>query len=209
MKSIVTVTTAATSRLLTTRARFKSEVGITATTDDDMIDAWLLEASDAIAAYVGRQLLPETVSEAFRLAPGELAYRPDVMPLTLARWPVTTLTSVVEEGTTLATTDYEIDKATGCLWRLSNGYRARWYAVNVVVAYIAGYADSTAPRSPLATACLSVLKHRWSARSRDPMVKSQDIPGVLKTDYWVGSVGDGPFPPDVIALLDPFRDIII
>lgn len=209
MKSIVTVTTAATSRLLTTRARFKSEVGITATTDDDMIDAWLLEASDAIAAYCGRQLLPETISETFRLAPGELAYRPDVMPLTLARWPVTTLTSVVEEGVTLASTDYEIDKNTGCLWRLSDGYRARWYAVNIVVAYIAGYADSTAPRSSLATACLSVLKHRWAARSRDPMVKSQDIPGVLRTDYWVGSVGGGPFPAEVVALLDPYRDITV
>jgi hypothetical protein len=209
MKSIVTVTTAATSRLLTTRTRFKSEVGITATTDDDMIDAWLLEASDAIAAYCGRQLLPETVSETFRLAPGELAYRPNVMPLTLARWPVTTLTSVVEEGVTLASTDYEVDKNTGCLWRLSDGYRARWYSVNIVVAYIAGYADSTAPRSSLATACLSVLKHRWAARSRDPMVKSQDIPGVLRTDYWVGSVGDGPFPAEVMALLDPYRDITL
>ena len=44
-------------------------------------------------------------------------------------------------------------------------------------------------------------------RLRDPLVKGEEVPGVMRTDYWVGSVGNGSMPPDLTARLDPYRNL--
>jgi hypothetical protein len=46
----------------------------------------------------------------------------------------------------------------------------------------------------------------WAAKGRDPSVKSEEIPGVIRTDYWVGAVGEaGELPPRVVMKLAPYR----
>ncbi len=76
----------------------------------------------------------------------------------------------------------------------------------MIVIYTAGYVSIAALPRPIEAACLGLVRHRWAARDRDPMLRSLAIPGVVTEQYWVGATGDdGAMPPEIAALLDPFR----
>lgn len=198
--SWLTIITPATTFDLTVLATVKQELGITVTTYDDQLTRLIHEASIACATYCDCVFALEEVSETFWLncAMDELR---------LARRPVTTITSVVESGVTLtAGTDYAFDPATGSLFRLDgNDNRSAWTG-KVVVQYSGGYALLDGVPRDIERACIALIKTLWFSLTRDPLVRSVEVPGVMTETFWVGGIGDnGALPPNVTALLDPYR----
>ncbi len=201
--SLLTVLTPASIRALTTLATVKDEIGITDDAADARLQRWIDEASERIETYLGRVLAGETVRETFRLrgAPGCLR---------LARRPVAAVASIDVDGATLANDQYEIDATAGLLYSIGGDQRTRWAGCTVAVTYTAGYVSVQALPRPIETACLGLVRHRWAARDRDPMLRSLAIPGVVTEQYWVGATGDdGAMPPEIAALLDPFRTVTV
>jgi hypothetical protein len=203
-ESLLTVTDAAESYNLVTLARVKAELGITGTDSDDLLNEIISEESATVADYCHRVFPSETVSETFRLKlmTGELL--PE--ELILSRRPVTAIASITENATVLASDDYETDLPAGLIYRLWDDCRGRWpaWGFKIVVAYTAGYTTTPAAVSK---ACLTLVKHRWSARTRDPALKSETIEGVGQKQFWVGSTGDvGDLPPEVADALDRYLD---
>ena len=200
--SLLTVLTPASSRALTTLSTAKDELAITGTDDDARLSRWIDEASERIETYLGRILASETVREIFRLGGAALYLR-------LARRPVTAISAIDVDGVTVGAEQFELDASAGLLYRLHGDRRGCWHGGIVIVTYDAGYASiGTLPR-PIETACLGLLRHRWAARDRDPMLRSLAIPGVATEQYWVGATDDaGDMPPEIAALLDPFGGLV-
>ena len=70
------------------------------------------------------------------------------------------------------------------------------------------YVSAVAPRTlpyDLEMAVLRLVVNRFLERSRDPFLKRTEDPRVGVKEYWVGSTHDGPFPPEVVAVLDRYR----
>lgn len=210
MRSIVTVTQAATEEKLCTVERVKDELGVTGTASDELIETLIEGASARIAAELGFRIPFETVRETFR---PDGAYE-CAKALTLDRTPVGSVSSVVVDGTTLDSAEYEFVAGAGLLYRLAtDGSPRRWeFCRSVVVTYGAGYVlpdetDSGLDPAIEKAAC-DLTKALWFAKSRDPLVKAVDIPGLMSQQYWVGQVGEaGSLPPDVLAMLMPFKRV--
>ena len=59
-------------------------------------------------------------------------------------------------------------------------------------------------------ATLSLITNARAGAGRDGALKAEEIPGVIRQEFWVGQIGDhGAFPPNVIALLEPYRRVVI
>lgn len=207
--SIVTVTTAANSNDLTTKAKVKSELGITTTDEDVNIATWITQASAAVAVNCRRTFGLETLSEQFRLS-SYINGR-----LQLSRFPVSTITSVTENDTLLtATDDYEFDAESGLVTRLSGDVPARWPWGKIVVVYSAGYDLLDALPHPIERAVILLVKHYRSGATRDPMLKAEqtNVPGVLdeRQEFWVGGIGgQGGLPTEVSDLIAPYRRVLV
>ena len=201
--SLLTVLTPASSRALTTLATVKDEIGITDDGADARLQRWINEASERIETYLDRVLTAETVRETFRLTDAPACLR-------LARRPVTVIDSIDVDGVTLASNQYEVDVAAGLLFLMNGPRRVRWFGCTVIITYTAGYVSVAALPRPIETGCISLLRHRWAARDRDPMLRSLAIPGVATEQYWIGAIGEGcDLPLEVAALLDPFRTVTV
>lgn len=198
------VTTPAASKDLTLLATVKTELGITGTTDDAWLSVQIQQASAFAVAYCNREFAKETLVDTFR---------PDAAAnyLSLTRWPVVTIGSVVEDDETLTAADYEVDPAAGMLYRLDgDDERRRWAIAKIVVTYEAGYVLLTDLTHDLERACIELIKRRWFARKRDPLVKGEEVPDVYNVQYWVNGSGSGAALPDDIALtLDKYRRIAV
>lgn len=208
MHSIVTVVTPAASVDLTTLATLKAELGITTTGEDTQLGTWIGQASAACEAYCNRTFARETLRETFRNP--SLGARFASIPL--KKYPVTAIASVVEDGVTLTVdTQYEVSD-NGLLYRLdAQADISTWQFSKLVVTYTAGYVlVGDLPRN-IERACLSLAKVLRSSSTRDSLVKTESIPGVLDTTYWVGGMPGsvGNMPPDVAALLDPFKEVSV
>lgn len=205
MQSVLVVTSAASTYDLTTLAAVKAELGLTTTAEDVNIATWISQASAACSAYCNRTLRSETITETFRSGSNEsLIY--------LARIPVGTVTSVTEDGVVLvANTDYQLDATVGVIYRLSDDVLVDWNFSKLIVVYAAGYTTTALLPDDIERACISLTKTLRGAATRDPLVKQESIPGVLDTSYWVGTTpgSTGNLPPDVQALLDPYREISV
>ena len=207
-ESLLTVLTPASSRALTTLDAVRDEIDATAGDTDARLSRWIAEETERIETYLGRVLAEEGLQETFRLHDhiNRLTIMPDCVRL--ARRPVTAIASISVDGVTLSADQYEVDSGAGLLYRLHCDRRARWCGWTLVVDYTAGYASIGAMPRPVEAACLGLIRHRWSARGRDPMLRSLAIPGVATEQYWVGATGeDGDMPPEIAAMLDPFRNV--
>jgi hypothetical protein len=204
LDSILTVIPggAAASHDLTTVATVKQELAIVEATHDDMLARFIAEASGIIEDHCQTIFAAETVSETFRWDEGEVRRN----WLRLSRRPIISITSLTEDGETLAASGYEIDAAGGRLRRLSTAdANALWLADKVVVVYSAGYALAAMPYA-VGRACIEIVKLMWHARTRDPMLRSHDQPGTGRNEWWVGGPpGSGGLPQTVIAQLDLHR----
>lgn len=197
---MLSVLVPATSSRLTSLDAVKRELSISGTSDDARLLAYIDQASAVIADYLGRPLGRETVAETLRLSASSEV-------IMLSRWPVVSVTSVVEDGATLAATDYEIDRSFA--YRLFDDERARWPAVKVVLTYVAGYdlPDGVAPAIERAATQLIVAMN--ASRGRDPSLRSESVEGIGSQSWLDPHNGGGPLPDGVVALLNPYREVIV
>lgn len=224
MDSLLTVITPATTHDLTTLATVKAELGISTTAEDTNLNSWIDQASSVIAGECNTVFGSEAVKETFRVKveSGGYSYgyygsggnfRNEPFKITLRRRPVTVFTSIIENSTTtlVEDTDYECDKESGIITRLCNDYERRWCFRKLAVTYTAGWVLGTTLPNALERAAISLVKQYRYAATRDPMLKSEDIPGVLNQTFWVGSTGEKSqgLPPDVEMLIAPYRDNLV
>lgn len=205
MKSVLTVVTPADSVDLTILANVKAELGISTTAEDVNLETWIDQASGIITGSCNRVFGKETVTESFRNRQRWL----EPERIILQRTPVTAVTSVVEDGTTLVEdTDYELDYESGIMTRLYGDYETRWNFRTLVVTYAGGYELLGTLPIAIERATITLVKQFRSAALRDPLLKSEEIPGVLSQTFWVGSTGDrsSGIPHEVETLIAPYRN---
>lgn len=204
MQSSLEVVTAAECFDLTVLATVKAELGIAAsdTSQDEILATLIRQASSAVSAYCDTVFAEETVTETFWAdSPWEYA---TCFPL--SRSPVTAVSSVVVDGSVLGASEYRIG-SNGALYKISGTTTCRWGITgSAVITYTAGYPLLDGLPQGIERAVLMLIKEYRSGIGRDPRVRSEDIPGVRSVTYWIGSTGEkGELPPDVIALLQPYR----
>lgn len=144
-------------------------------------------------------LRSETITETFRN--GEWFEH-----LVLSRRPVTAITSVVEDGVTLAATDYEIDAGSGLLLRLEDDRPAMWSGEKITVVYVAGWA--TVP-ADLKLAASKVANEFYTVGTRDPNLKRVDVFEVVEREYWVSPKDDPLLSNEIQALLAPYMNMAV
>jgi len=185
------VITPASNKRLSTRADLQAAV---AGLSDTAADKFLDRAGAMIEGYCGRVLVSETVRQTERgVSTGALI---------LDRWPVSSITSVIEDGTTLSASDYERDGS--FLFRLVSDARTNWVADKVVINYVAGY--STVP-ADLEQASQTLAVSLASSVGRDPTIRSESIPDVRNVSYLDPDAGGGVLPESVVTLLYPYREV--
>lgn len=198
----VTVVEKAAHHRLTTVEAVKSEAEITDCAADVFLGDLIDQASAVIVNHCGRPFAIETVREAIELP----CPSPSILP---ARWPFTELVSLKNNGQTIAVDGTETDDA-GLVYRLDGaGDRIDWPRGYLLITYRAGYVVPGQPARTLPhdveRACLSLVKGAWFARGRDPLIRSEDVDGVLATAYQVGGFSGSSLPPDVEGLLSNHR----
>lgn len=201
---MLTVITPAASHALTSLEAIKTELEMTGTADDGWLRTAIDRASAIARRFCNRPFALETARETIRLSAPMDA-------LSLARWPVVSVVSVIEGGKTLAPTDYETDADAGFVYRLTGSDQRRdWPTTKIVVEYAAGYVLPGDPARTLPEdierAVILLVRSQWFARDRDPLVKAEEVSDVGRSEYWIGSPASGStLPADVEALLAPYR----
>jgi hypothetical protein len=201
---VLTFTTAPTETDLISLATVKAELGITDGAQDTTLSRYIAESSALIAKVCARgqggSFGKATVVETFRLRASQRR------PLWLSHWPVTSITSIVADDETLTATDYELEDGRK-LWRLDgDDVRTYWSPVKTVITYVGGYSLPNGCPNDLAAQCLELVKLKYSAKGRDPLLKVDDVPGVGRQEFWVGSLSDDGIPPDVSAALSNYTN---
>lgn len=190
----------ATSSRLTTLDAVKRELSITGTSEDARLLAYIDQASAVIADYLGRPLGQETVRETLRLSASSEV-------IMLSRWPVASVSSVVEDGATLVAADYEIDRSFA--YRLLNDERASWPAVKIALTYVAGYDLPHGVPAAIERAATQLVVAMNASRGRDPALRSESVEGVGSQSWLDPRNGGGPLPDGVVTLLNPYREVIV
>jgi hypothetical protein len=191
---MLSVTEANTDRDLTLLASVKAEMGITDRASDELIARYITQASDIVAKYCNRVFAIETVTDTFRVRSG-------AQGLTLSRYPVTEIVSIVEGSTTLTADLYEIDLECGILERLQSDCIIRWPAGKTVVTYKSGFTLPNGLPDGIERATVLLVKQYLNAGDRDPTVRSETVEGAGSTDYFSNAGLD--LPTEVEGLLKP------
>lgn len=206
MRSIASITTPPERLALTTLDRIKAELGIDTDAHDELLAAKILEASSDIEAQCRRSFALAGYTE--RVWGGDACTE----YLVLRQYPVASITSVTVDDVAIDASEYRLDPETGMLYRLDVGGRPCWWSwcKDVVIVYSGGYElpGTENPTLPavLQAACIELMTQYWTARGRDPSIRSEDIPGIGTISYWVGAVGEsGELPPSVMSKILPFR----
>lgn len=193
------VTTPASDISLLTVAELRAAVGAT----DGSQDAALAIVGRRVSTAIARQcnivddgvnpptLLQETITEIFRWQ--------GCGPLSLARRPVTSITSVTIDGDVSDASDYEINGRN--LYALTDDEITDWASGKITVVYVAGYA--TAP-DDLKLAASKLVTATSAESARDPSTKRIDVPGVLEEEFWVAPSGDSFLTEEIKDLLSPY-----
>lgn len=202
------VLTAATFRDLTTVAAVKARLGISGTAEDTFLAAEITRQTGLVLQYLNvqraqdgtRTLAREVLREAVR--PGVPSHR-----LRLARKPVTAIASITEDDVAIEAADFEWDAPAGILNRFNGEYAAAWTARKIVVEYTAGWllpADPSPDLPPeFEAAVIEMVKAARAARSRDPMLRSFNVPDVVAESYLDPRAEMEGLPPAAVAMLPP------
>jgi hypothetical protein len=192
---MITIITPPTTNMLTVTATAARELAIADATAG--LQELIGQASDVCARYCGRP-------EGFGRATVRQTERNVNLPcIILDRDIAPAITSVVEDGTTLAATDWELDGS--LLYRLSGDYRIQWRATVLQVTYAAGYTLLTDLPQDIERACLIVLQAIHSSRGRDPHIRSESADGVGSVSYLDPRSNSDALPAQAITLLQPWR----
>lgn len=199
MRPILTVTSAASDVLLLTEAEARQATGVE-TGQETKIQQLRRAVSAAIVSRcnvwadgaTAPTLRLETLSQQFRL-------ECPVDEIRLVRRPVISVTSVIEDGVTLETTDYELNPSTGMLLRLCSDYPSWWAPAKITVVYTAGW--NSVPEN-MRSAAMRLANAVWARATRgDPSLKRIEIPDVITKEFWVAPSDDPLFSRDMEELL--------
>jgi gp6-like head-tail connector protein len=205
MRSKIVIEEPAESKNLTVLPTVKAELGITTDEHDAVLEGFICQASDIVASYCDRVFARETVTEHFW--PERRSFYENWDSLVLSRTPVEEIISVTHDNSVLVTGDYEIDSNAGILYRMTALSVFDWCVHTAVeVQYTGGYLLLDDLPRGIERATILLVKDAFFARSRDPRIKTESTPSIYSVDYWIGATGTaGDLPPDVIALLAPYR----
>ena len=161
------------------------------TTDDAELSRTLLVATEMAERHCNRALRRKTVTDTFD---------GDTDALLLRNAPVLSVTSVVENGTTLSATDYTLDASAGILYRGSSTACFEWLDGRqvVTVTYVAGY---TNPPQIAQQAVLELTRHLWQTQRGN--VALPTLGGVDDYTYAANSGQAWSLPNRVRELLAP------
>ena len=193
---MLTVSEADTDRNLTRLDTVKTELGITDGASDEKLEVLIEQASDVVAKYCNRVFALETVAETFRVRHG-------TQGLTTGRYPVVEILSIVENGTMLDASDYEVDLEAGIIERLRSDCLVKWPAGKTVVTYSAGFDLPDGLPEGIERATIELVKQYYASGDRDPLVRSEVVEGAGSTDYFAPS--NTGFTSEVEGLLEPHR----
>ena len=221
MQSLLTVTSLADSYDLTDLDTVKLELGIGDSSQDVQLVRLIHQVSNAISTLCDQVFAEETVSEVFRLNSGSVGrwrswYRNEdsIEKLILRRRPISSVISVIEDGITVDSGEYECDFGAGFLFRLaSSDFRTSWIANKITVNYVSGYLLLDGLPYDLEKACLLWIKSLWAQnRRKDLSVKVEDVPDLMRREFFDSSklfaMGSEP-PPEVMVLLNPYIEAAI
>ncbi len=213
---ISSVQTPASTYNLVDLTTLKTLLGVTTSANDAYFTIVIGQASTAAQTYCNNPFVVETIQDQIWPPRDGIPwiFHGDRNALQLSRWPLISITSVVEtianvQTTLVNGTDYIADMKHGQLIRLdSYGRPTKWNTDPVIVVYSAGYA--TVPADVFDTV-IEMVKQRWYAQTRDPAIRSRNVSGIMETSYWFGSGpgSDGGLPPDIQARLDKYRVPVI
>lgn len=199
--------------LYTTLANVKDELQLTDSSRDTFISRLIAQASGLIERHVGASYGRANQVD---IVPVRRSVR-YTLRLVLPRRPIIAVTSITltDDGTTVDPSLWAIDdKFAGTLYRADgwSGQPAYPTPTNAAffndrqpietrysITYDAGYDDPNgaagSPASPLPAdlerACIETVKDLWFAAQRDPRLKLVDVSGVVREEYWVGSLSGG------------------
>lgn len=196
------IVTPADSHDLTVLATVKAELGISGSSEDALLSGYICQASDMISGWCGVETFAqETLRQTFRDVKRQKC-------LILDRGINVSVTTVVEDGTTLAGTDYEVDGS--MLYRLADDLREDWSADKVVVTYQAGFVPLTNLPFAIERAVLDTVVNLYRGRGRDVAVRSEQTEGVGETQYFDGRRADvPPVTADRLTALSRYRRLAV
>jgi hypothetical protein len=228
MDSILTVINPASSYDLVDLDTVKDELGIPPSdiSMDAKLQRWISSTSQRLSNICGVVFPEENVSEVFRLLGSGYGYsnypyhgysygfsgQPYGLPIRLRRRPVTLVATVTENTTALLPDAYETDLPGGLIYRLTSNCRGNWCGSSVNVEYSAGYYPIPAD---VQDAALAIIRHKYAASGRDPLLKRFTIENVGSEDYWVPLSQQGVYeglPPDLQPVADTianYRDHVV
>lgn len=215
MRSTTTIVTKAPSRDLTTLAHAKEDLNIKGSSYDARLKRWITEKSAAVERYVGRRLVKETLQQTF--TGRDVGSRSDLL---LVLYPVAEVVSVTWNSEALTADQWQLDGEAGLLRRYSAEcndyipwfdypfyYYGYGYPSTVVVEYTGGWTLGDDLPPDIEAATLMQLQHRKSAGSRDQTIKSETVPNVLSTTYWIANPGENAaIVPAAASRLEPYRE---
>ena len=173
----------------------KSYLRITYTTDDENLRLCLIHATSIAERYCHRALRRKTLVETFA---GSFAGN----YITLHQPPVISLVSVVENGAPLnVTTDCVVDARAGLLYRGPLPFVAPWSigVDNIVVTYIAGYAN---PPATAQRGVMELVRHLWGQSQES---NGSTFAGINDGADYSGISMGYTMPNRVVELLAPLR----
>ena len=177
----------------TTLENLKKYLNISAsdTSKDDLFELLIESVTNAAEEYLGRYIVARQISqEPYDCTNSKSKY------LQLKQYPVTTVTTVVEDGETLDTTALKIDTSNGIIKR-----NIFWKGA-VLVTYTAGLAANTAsvPKN------IQLAIWQWVSYLVNTK-ESQGIDSETLGDYSVNYLEQNAVPGTVISLLEGYKRI--
>lgn len=198
---MLTVLTPATATRLTTVSTVRARYGITDGDAADAVIEGLIDTASQMAVdftsrTFGRELVKQT----------NLIWR-SCSSILLERSPAT-VTEVRESGEVLSSDGYYLDPDRNVLARLTGDVITSWGGL-VEITYSAGWLlpgqEGANLPATIEHAVLLLIGAMWSAQQRDPLVKSESVDGVSRTDYWVPGATTRLPDPQAELLLQPYR----
>lgn len=197
---------------LTTAAQVNVAMRQGATVDQALIEAKIDQISAMCAAWCnlargidGRA--PTFGSETLRATWLNAPCARDGLLLLPWRAPIVSITSVVENGITLAATDYQLLEG-GVLRRLSGDDEIEWSPLKIVVVYVAGWSLPSGVPPELEGQVIEQVKLGYLGTDRDPSLRSESSPDLYQASYGViggDSIGESGLLRSLEQALAPFR----
>lgn len=179
------------------------------TSQDSVLTNMLLAASSAVQRYIGRQITVADWSDRIRIRNGDR-----LLSLSLGVHPVLSVAEVLLDGQVLPVPaeGWDFDPLCGILYP-PNGHW--WWPGRYSVSYRAGWAvpgmkgadDKPLPVTlppDIQQAVLTAARSFYSAKDRDPLLKSESEQGVGSTSWAMPDALSGGLPPDAAAFLSRY-----